>query len=73
MVLRHHQDGWNKVETNESDTSDVQVDLVDEEYFPPPPPPTPPVVKTINLGDEAEFRINIQVSDIGKHVPSPTK
>ena len=67
-VLRHHQEGWNKVETNESDTSDVHSDQAIEEDFPPPPPftPPPPVVQTIKLGEQAEFRLNVQVSSGGK-------
>lgn len=71
-VLRHHQEGWNKVETNESDTSDVQSDNAIEEDFPPPPPaltPTSPVVQTIQLGQEAEIRLNVQVSSTGTLEP----
>ncbi|XP_028408956.1 uncharacterized protein LOC114531545 [Dendronephthya gigantea] len=70
-VLRHHQEGWNKVETNESDTSDVHSDQAIEEDFPPPPPPAtpPPVVQTIKLGQQAEFRLNIQLSSVGKLEP----
>ena len=69
-VLRHHQEGWNKVETNESDTSDVHSDQAIEEDFPPPPPtPPPPVVQTIKLGEQAEFRLNIQVSSTGTLQP----
>ncbi|CAB3989195.1 tensin-like isoform X3 [Paramuricea clavata] len=70
-VLRHHQEGWNKVETNDSDTSDVHSDQAIEEDFPPPPPevPPPPVVQTIKLGQQAEFRLNVQVSSAGKLEP----
>ena len=78
-VLRHRDEGWNKVEVGESDTSDINSDHVEdvdeeeEEEFPPPPPQIAAVVKTIKLGEAAEFRLNIQVSDVGKHIPSPTR
>ena len=70
-VLRHHQEGWSKVEQNESDTSDVHSDQAEEEDFPPPPPLTPPlpVVQTIKLGEQAEFRLNIHMSSEGKLEP----
>ena len=69
-ALRHHQEGWNKVETNESDTSDIHSDQAIEEDFPPPPPtPPPPVFQTVKLGQPAEFRLNVQVSSGGRLEP----
>ena len=71
-VLRHHQEGWSKVETNDSDTSDVHSDQAIEEDFPPPPPPltpTLPVIQTIKLGEQAEFRLNVHTSSGAKLEP----
>ena len=69
-VLRHHQEGWNKVETNESDTSDVHSDqAIEEDFSPPPLTPPPPMVQTVKLGQQAEFRLNVQVSSGGKLEP----
>ncbi|XP_046860142.1 uncharacterized protein LOC124453366 isoform X2 [Xenia sp. Carnegie-2017] len=57
VVLRHYEDAWDNVETNDSDT---------EEDFPPPPPPifSTPVLHTVKIGKQAEFKLNIELGNI---------
>ena len=72
-ALRNTDQGWNKVEENESDVGGNEPEHAEMEEFPEPPPPIAQdsaEVKTIKMGEPLKFKLNLHVSEGEKLVVS---